>query len=149
MIQKERAARSDGKYWVEHQTQGHAGWLVDAEDADKPVMPPFPGQILVRLDRGQGQVITKPYTGREGNWRPRATANPMSEMAKTKVAYAALRAYALGVGDYRMGRQEFESITPEEKRIELMRKGPVALDPEAAGDIRQELWDAVMAVLNQ
>lgn len=137
------------KYWVTHNTRGEEGWLVDAEDPEKPVMPPFPGRTLVRLNRGTGQVITKPYTGREGNWIARTTANPMSEMAKTKVAYAALREYALAVGDYRMGRQEFASIMPEEKRIELMRRGPVALDPEAAGDIRQELWDAVMVVLNR
>lgn len=141
--------KQENRYWVEHQTQHHAGWLVDAEDVEKPVMPPFPGKILVRLDRGMGACVTKPYTGREGNWIPRQTANPMSEMAKTKVAYAALRAHALAVGDYRMGRQEFESIMPEEKRIELMRRGPVALDPEAADDIRQELWDAVMKVLNR
>ena len=141
--------QTDGKYWVTHNTRGDEGWLVDAEDVDKSVMPPFPGQTLVRLNRGDGVAVTKPYTGREGNWTARGTASPMSEMAKAKVAYAALRAHALAVGDYRMGRQEFESIMPEEKRIDLMRRGPAALDEAAAKDIRQELWDAVMKVLNR
>ena len=143
-----KTKKPDGKYWVEHQGNGQAGWLVDAEDFERAVMPPFPGKMMVRLDRGT-QVVTKAYSGREGDWHHRASASPISEMAKTKIAYAALRAYALAVGDYKNGRQEFESIMPEEKRIELMRKGPVALDAEAAGDIRQELWDAVMGVLNQ
>lgn len=132
------------KYWVEHVVNGSVGWMVDAEDYERPVMPPFAGKSVVRLDR-PNQVLTKPY--HHGQWRPRATAHPLSEIAKAKIAHAALRELAFAMGDHVKGRLEFISIMPEEKRINYAKRGPVALDPAAADDVRQELWEAIFKVL--
>lgn len=139
------------KFWVIRNSDGQRGWLVDASDPDRPVMPPWPDDKTgVRLDRPD-QVLVKSYNqGRKWSqeWKPTATASPISDTAKAKIAFAALRELANALGDYQAGRTEFGKLT-DRKRVAFLERGPAGLDDSAADDVRQELYDAIMEVLNR
>lgn len=134
----------DGKFFVTDTRTGQRGWLVDVSNPEKLVTPPYDDRrTMVRLDR-PGQIILKQYSPEK--WAPMRAAHPISEMAKAKICYAALRELANAMGDYDTGRRSMDSLH-DTKRIGFMQRGPVALDPAAADDIRQELYHAMMKVL--
>ena len=136
--------QDEGKFFVSERSTGNKGWLVMKTDVNRCVAPPFDdNKTAVRLDR-PGQTIIKEYSPHK--WAPMQSAHPISEMAKAKIAYAALRELANALGDYDFGRKGIETLK-DDKRIAFMEIGPTALDVSAAKDVRHRLWKAIMGVL--
>lgn len=134
----------EGKYFVHNVTTGQRGWLVDKDDPDRPVVPPYDdARTMVRLDRPM-QLLLKRYSAHE--WQPLVQSNPLSEMAKAKVAYAALGELAYALGDHARARKSWMDLK-DTQRAAFTRGGPAALDPAAADDVRQRIWSNIMELL--
>lgn len=136
--------KNDLRYWVESRANGERGWLVDADDPEKPVVPPAPGvKIAVRLDRG-AHVQLKSYNG-GGAWQAVGSKPAISDMAVARICWAAVTAFAENSGDHAYARQGLLEMN-DAKRISLIRQGPIGIDKNCNPDY-QELWDGVRGIL--
>lgn len=95
------------------------------------------GKDSIRLDRPMEEII-KPL---DGTWQPDIQNHPLTLHQVTSVAFAADRALCRVMG-VQLKKHEYDWLSMREQdRIQFMEDGP------STGDIREDLYDAIMGSL--
>jgi hypothetical protein len=107
------------------------------EDGQRAYLVNRLGKDMMKLDRPMEEIL-RPF---DGGWVPDAQQHPLTKHAVGKVAFDADVALRKAMGKH-MKPQETEWLSMKEQdRIKWMESGP------ASGDIRDDLYDAIMGTL--
>ena len=108
-----------------------------AQDGQRAYVVQRNGKDVLKLDRPMEEIIRK----MDGSWVPDIQMHPLTAHAVAAVAFAADRALCKAQGVH-LKPQETEWLSMKEQdRIKWMETGPVT------GDVRQDLYDAIMGTL--
>jgi hypothetical protein len=107
-----------------------------AEDGQRAYLVKRGGKDMVRLDRPMEEIL-RPL---DGSWRPDTQTYPFTAHQVAEVAFAADRALCRTMGKHLDAGKEWLSLK-EQARIKWMEEGP------STGDIRDDLYDAIMGTL--
>lgn len=109
-----------------------------SEDGQRAYLVRRAGKDMLKLDRPMEEIL-RPF---DGNWKPDVQQHPLTKHAVGKVAYDADVALRRAMGVH-MKPQETEWLSMKEQaRIKWMESGP------ASGDVREDLYDAIMGTLS-
>jgi hypothetical protein len=97
------------------------------------------GKDMLRLDRPMEEILHQ----LDGNWQADVSIPPLSVHAIAAVAFAADRALCKATGVQLKAHQGEWLSMKEQARIDWMNEGP------KTGDIRDDLYDAIMGTLRK
>lgn len=107
-----------------------------AEDNQRAYLVRREGKDMLRLDRTMEEIL-RPFTSA---WKPDNQVHPVNAQQLAQVAFAADRALCRVLGKHAQSHGDWLSLK-EQARIKWMAHGP------ATGDIRDDLFDAIMGTL--
>jgi hypothetical protein len=113
-----------------------------AKDGQRAYLVRREGKDMLKLDRPMEEILHRIDLENLTGWVPDVQLHPLTKHAVGKVAYDADVALRRAMGIH-MKPQETEWLSMKEQdRIKWMESGP------ASGDVRMDLYDAIMGTLS-
>lgn len=112
-----------------------------AKDGQRAYLVRRNGKDMLRLDRPMEEILHPIDLENSPEWRPDVTTPPLTPHAIAAVAFAADRALCKATGVQLKSHQTEWLSMKEQARIDWMNEGP------KTGDIRDDLYDAIMGTL--